>query len=82
MIFCPILKRTFNILEGRENTAMAGLSMGAEQTMNIGIGECLDVFSYFGVFSSVPFSESLAPWSEYKNLLFMKRKLITNLIKN
>ena len=62
----PYLKNNFNILEGRENTAMAGLSMGAEQTMNIGIGECLDIFSYFGAFSSIPFSRPLDPGSAYK----------------
>ncbi|MDD5929893.1 MAG: alpha/beta hydrolase-fold protein [Spirochaetales bacterium] len=62
----PYLKENFNILEGRENTAMAGLSMGAEQTMNIGIGEYLDMFSYFGAFSSIPFSRPLDPGSAYK----------------
>ena len=62
----PYLKEHFNILEGRENTAMAGFSMGAEQTMNIGIGECLDIFSYFGAFSSIPFSSPLDPGSAYK----------------
>lgn len=62
----PYLKENFNILEGRENTAMAGLSMGAEQTMNIGIGECLDLISYFGAFSSIPFSVPLDPGSAYK----------------
>lgn len=54
----PYLRENFNILDGRENVAMAGFSMGAEQTMTIGIGECLDLISYFGAFSSIPFSVS------------------------
>ena len=52
----PYLKENFNILEGRENVAMAGLSMGAEQTMEIGIGQCLDLIAYFGAFSCTPFT--------------------------
>ena len=52
----PYLRENFNILEGRENVAMAGLSMGAEQTMEIGIGQCLDLISYFGAFSCTPFT--------------------------
>ena len=30
--------------------------MGGMQTINIGIGECLDVFSWFGAFSAAPTS--------------------------
>ena len=37
---------------------MAGLSMGAEQTMEIGIGQCLDIISSFGAFSCTPFTVS------------------------
>ncbi len=38
----------------RDRCAMAGLSMGGMQTVNLGIGKCLDVFSAFGVFSAAP----------------------------
>ena len=40
----------------RMHRAMAGLSMGGMQTINIGIGECMDLFSYFGAFSAAPTS--------------------------
>lgn len=38
----------------RNRCAMAGLSMGGMQTVNLGIGKCLDIFSAFGVFSAAP----------------------------
>ncbi len=38
----------------RSRCAMAGLSMGAMQTINLGIGKCLDLFSAFGAFSACP----------------------------
>ncbi|ORY26660.1 alpha/beta-hydrolase [Neocallimastix californiae] len=47
----PYMRSHYNIKEGRENVAMAGLSMGGMQTLNLGIGECLDLISYFGAFS-------------------------------
>ena len=40
----------------REQRAMAGLSMGGMQTINIGLCECLDLFSWFGAFSAAPTS--------------------------
>lgn len=42
----------------RTHRAIAGLSMGGMQTINIGIGECLDLFSYFGAFSAAPTSDA------------------------
>jgi len=38
----PFMKSNFNIKEGRDYTAMAGLSMGGGQTFSIGIAKCLD----------------------------------------
>ena len=35
---------------------MAGLSMGGMQTINIGMCECMDLFSAFGAFSAAPTS--------------------------
>ncbi len=40
----------------REHRAMAGLSMGGMQTINIGLCECLDLISAFGAFSAAPTS--------------------------
>ena len=44
----------------RDHRAMAGLSMGGMQTINIGIGECVDLISYFGAFSAAPTSNPAA----------------------
>ena len=42
----------------RAHRYMAGLSMGGMQTINIGLCECLDLFSAFGAFSAAPTSYS------------------------
>ena len=44
----------------RERCAMAGLSMGGMQTINLGIGRCLDLFCAFGAFSAAPTSNAAA----------------------
>lgn len=44
----------------RKHRAMAGLSMGGMQTINIGICECLDIMAYFGAFSAAPTSNPAA----------------------
>lgn len=46
----------YDMAATRTHRAIAGLSMGGMQTINIGIGECLDLFSYFGAFSAAPTS--------------------------
>ncbi len=52
----------------REHRWMAGLSMGGMQTINIGMCECLDLFSAFGAFSAAPTSyTSSRIASEIKN---------------
>ncbi|SFC84629.1 alpha/beta hydrolase [Butyrivibrio sp. YAB3001] len=48
----------------REHRAMAGLSMGGMQTINIGIGECVDLFGYYGAFSAAPTSNPAAKTAE------------------
>ncbi len=47
----PFMRKNYNIAEGRENVAMAGLSMGGMQTLTIGIGDALDLIGWFGAFS-------------------------------
>jgi len=51
----PFMKANYHIKEGRDNIAMAGLSMGAGQTYNIGIGENLDIISHFAGLSGGSF---------------------------
>ncbi len=47
----PYVEKHYRVLPGRANRAMAGLSMGGGQTLNIGMAH-LDQFAYLGVFSS------------------------------
>jgi enterochelin esterase family protein len=47
----PYVEKHYRVLEGRENRALAGLSMGGGQTLNIGIPNLAD-YAYLGVFSS------------------------------
>ena len=49
-----------DLTASREHRAMAGLSMGGMQTINIGLCECLDLFSAFGAFSAAPTSYTSA----------------------
>jgi enterochelin esterase family protein len=46
----PIIERTYRVLPGRENRAMAGLSMGGMQTFATALAN-LDKFAYIGGFS-------------------------------
>ena len=48
----------YDMTATRTHRAMAGLSMGGMQTINIGMCECLDLFSWFGAFSAAPTSYS------------------------
>lgn len=47
----PYVEKTYRALTDRQNRAIAGLSMGGMQTLNIAIPH-LDQFAYVGVFSS------------------------------
>jgi enterochelin esterase family protein len=46
----PTIEKTYRVLPGRENRAMAGLSMGGMQTFMTGLSN-LDKFAYIGGFS-------------------------------
>lgn len=48
----PYIDAHYNTNAAREHRAVAGLSIGAMQTVNIGLCECLDLVSAFGVFSA------------------------------
>jgi enterochelin esterase-like enzyme len=47
----PYVEKHYRVLDGRANRAIAGLSMGGGQTLNIAFSH-LDEFGYIGVFSS------------------------------
>jgi enterochelin esterase family protein len=46
----PMVERTYRVASGRENRAMAGLSMGGAQTFGTALAH-LDKFAYIGGFS-------------------------------
>ena len=51
----PALAERYAVdIHDRSRCAMAGLSMGGMQTINLGLARCLDVFSAFGAFSACP----------------------------
>ncbi len=47
----PFVEKRYRVLPGREHRAIAGLSMGGSQSLNIAVPN-LDKFAYIGVFSS------------------------------
>jgi enterochelin esterase-like enzyme len=54
----PAIEAHYAVARGREQRAIAGLSMGAGQTLNFGLGH-LDHFAWIGAFSAAP--NTLAP---------------------
>ena len=54
----PYIDEHYSTYADREHRAMAGLSMGGMQTINIGLCECLDLISAFGAFSAAPTSKT------------------------
>lgn len=67
----------YDLTASRTHRAVAGLSMGGMQTTNIGLCECLDLFSYFGAFSAAPttykasdIAKKIADFQEYPILYY------------
>lgn len=60
----PFVESKYSAVKDRSGRAMAGLSMGGMQTINIGMCECFDLFSYFGTFSAAPTSYSASEVAE------------------
>ena len=53
----PFVDSNYPVLTGRENRALAGLSMGGGQSLNFGLAH-LDTFAYVGSFSAAPNTKS------------------------
>ena len=53
----PFIEKTYSVYTGRDHTAMAGLSMGGMQTVNIGLKN-LELFNYYGIFSPAPTTDA------------------------
>lgn len=49
----PAIESRYSVHTGREHRALAGLSMGAGQSLNFGFGN-LDTFAWIGAFSAAP----------------------------
>lgn len=60
----PYMDSHYSTYTDRDHRAMAGLSMGGMQTINIGIGESIDLFGYFGAFSAAPTSNPASKTAE------------------
>jgi enterochelin esterase family protein len=56
----PYVEKNYRVLTDRAHTAIAGLSMGGGQTLNISMSH-LDHFAYIGVYSSGVFSRGRRP---------------------
>ncbi len=63
----PYIDSHYSTYTDRDHRACAGLSMGGMQTINIGIGECVDLFSYFGAFSAAPTSNTASKTASILN---------------
>jgi enterochelin esterase-like enzyme len=67
----PLVEANYSVYKDREHRALAGLSMGGGQTLNIGLAN-VDTFAYVGAFSSAPNtkpeSELVADPENLKNL--------------
>lgn len=50
----PYIKDHYSVYEGKEHTAVCGLSMGCGQTLELGLNHS-DIFGYVGAFSGSPF---------------------------
>lgn len=49
----PFIEKNYAVLPGRDNRALAGLSMGGGQALNFGLGN-LETFAWIGAFSAAP----------------------------
>jgi enterochelin esterase-like enzyme len=79
----PFVEKRYRVLTDRANRALAGLSMGGAQTLNIGFSN-LQNFSYLGVFSSGVFGiagdrgarqSNEPPWEERNKEALVDAKL-------
>ena len=71
----PYVERNYRTLPEGDQRAIAGLSMGGQQTLNVGLTN-LDRFSYLGVFSSGWFGENgAATFARNNQALLSDQKL-------
>lgn len=56
----PLVEKNYRLSEGRENRAIVGLSMGARQSLNVGLN-ALDRFAWIGAFSGSCDADAVKP---------------------
>ncbi len=79
-VVVPYVEQNFRTLPARASRAMAGLSMGGQQTLNIGLTN-LDKFSQLGVFSSGWFGQDGAATFERNNQALLSDAKLNDRIK-
>ena len=76
----PYVERNYRTLSGREQRAIAGLSMGGQQTLNVGLTN-LDKFSQLGVFSSGWFGQDGAATFAKNNAALLTEPAVNDRIR-
>ena len=59
----PYIEKNYRIITDRPHRAIAGLSMGGAQTLNVAFAH-LDKFAYIGIFSSGIFGNGTSAWEQ------------------
>ena len=59
----PYIEKNYRVLTDRPHQAIAGLSMGGAQTLNVAFAH-LDRFTYIGIFSSGIFGNGTSAWEQ------------------
>jgi len=73
----PYMKKNYRIATGRENTAIAGFSMGGRNALYIGFKRS-DLFGYVGAFSPAPGIFETTDQFSYHKGLFKPEELVAN----
>ncbi len=68
----PFVEKNYRVLTGRENRAIAGLSMGGGQTLRV-VTTHPDQFAYVGIWSAGLFGGNAEDW-EKRNESFLKAR--------
>ncbi len=76
----PTMESFYRIKPGRENRAMAGLSMGGFQTLVIGLGH-VELFSHYGLFSAAIIGDVMADPKTAFNGAFADPATFNNKVK-
>ncbi len=73
----PFIKENYSIAEGRENTAIAGFSMGGRETLAIGL-QRPDLFGYVGAIAPAPGLVPGKDWAMEHEGQFTEEELVFN----